>query len=162
MKRFLTAVQQHTGLAYGEAVVVSTITILLLSGWIGQRLFPRRGTHDVVAVERVIALLDSIEQGQKRDRQSAERSSYPESSRVSEHEPLRTMRSSAPVAALKVDVNTANKQTLMKLPGVGPATADRIVETRAITPFANVDELTRVKGIGPKKLEKMRPYVTVP
>lgn len=57
-----------------------------------------------------------------------------------------------------VDVNTASAQELEAIPGVGPATAARIIENR---PYATVDDLLRVKGIGPATLEKIRPYVTV-
>jgi competence protein ComEA len=60
-----------------------------------------------------------------------------------------------------IDVNQANPAELQRLPGIGPTLAQRILEERARAPFAAVDDLRRVKGIGPKTLEKLRPYVTV-
>jgi competence protein ComEA len=58
-----------------------------------------------------------------------------------------------------VNINTADESELDQLPGVGPATAKKIVEYRsAHGGFQSVDELDQVKGIGPKKLEEMRPY----
>jgi competence protein ComEA len=59
-----------------------------------------------------------------------------------------------------VDVNTADAALLDTLPGVGPATAQRIIADRqANGPFRGVDDLGRVSGIGPKKLEQLRSLV---
>ena len=61
-----------------------------------------------------------------------------------------------------VNVNTASSTELQLLPRVGPALAGRILEFReANGPFAAVDELVAVKGIGETSLEKLRPFVTV-
>jgi competence protein ComEA len=59
-----------------------------------------------------------------------------------------------------VDVNTAGLEELQALPGVGASTAQKILDYRQIHgAFKSVDELMGVKGIGAKKLEKMRAYV---
>lgn len=61
-----------------------------------------------------------------------------------------------------VDINTGGASELEKLPGVGPATAKKIIEYRAEHEgFKTVEELMEVKGIGPAKLRKMKPFVTV-
>jgi competence protein ComEA len=61
-----------------------------------------------------------------------------------------------------ININTADEAELDKLPGVGPATAKAIIEYRSrVGQFKSVDELLNVKGIGPKKLEQIRPYVVV-
>ncbi|CAN5595854.1 hypothetical protein BH18VER1_BH18VER1_04790 [soil metagenome] len=67
-------------------------------------------------------------------------------------------RATAPTAAAsgrKLDVNTATSAELLAIPGIGGVTAQRIMQGR---PFGNADELRRVKGIGDKKFEKIRPY----
>jgi competence ComEA-like helix-hairpin-helix protein len=62
----------------------------------------------------------------------------------------------------KIDLNTADEGTLTLLPRVGPALARRIRAHReARGPFASVDALVEVKGIGPKTLELIRPMVEV-
>ncbi len=61
-----------------------------------------------------------------------------------------------------VDINTANEDALVAIPGIGPALAKRIVEFRQQNgPFTRVEDLLKVKGIGEKTLEKMKPYLTV-
>lgn len=63
---------------------------------------------------------------------------------------------------LLVNINTADTKELDELPGVGPSTAEKIVEHRRHRgPFKNVNELEEVKGIGPKTLDKMKPFATV-
>ncbi len=64
------------------------------------------------------------------------------------------------VARFEVDINAADWPELMQLPGIGQTLAHRIVESRTIAgPFADHDDLRRVKGIGPKTLERIRPYL---
>ncbi len=58
-----------------------------------------------------------------------------------------------------IDVNHADTAELQKLPGVGPVMASRIISEREKSPFRNADDLRRVGGIGPKTLEKLRPFV---
>lgn len=68
---------------------------------------------------------------------------------------------SAPVqGGQPVNINTAGLAELDQLPGVGPATAQKILAYRnQIGRFSSVDQLMEVKGIGPKKLEKMRLFI---
>ncbi|MXW95295.1 MAG: ComEA family DNA-binding protein [Acidimicrobiaceae bacterium] len=61
-----------------------------------------------------------------------------------------------------LNVNTADAAALEELPGIGPALAAAIVEHRRQSgPFTTVEELVEVSGIGPAKLERIRPLATV-
>jgi competence protein ComEA len=70
--------------------------------------------------------------------------------------PARRARATPPAEPL--DVNRASEPELARLPGVGPALAARIVAAR---PFADVDELRKVKGVRRATLERLRPHVIV-
>jgi competence protein ComEA len=60
----------------------------------------------------------------------------------------------------KVNINQANEIELESLPGIGPVMAKRIVDYRnAHGAFQSPDDLDAVKGIGAKKIEKLRPYI---
>lgn len=61
----------------------------------------------------------------------------------------------------RVRINSASAGDLQQLPGIGPALAQRIVETRSRGRFASVEDLLRVPGIGKAKLAKLRDYVEV-
>jgi competence protein ComEA len=61
----------------------------------------------------------------------------------------------------RIDINKATPDELQELPSIGPRFAERIIAERLRSPFKSVDDLRRVKGIGPKKLEQLRPFVTV-
>ncbi|MCC7328489.1 MAG: helix-hairpin-helix domain-containing protein [Burkholderiales bacterium] len=65
-------------------------------------------------------------------------------------------------AAAAVNINTATKDELVALPGIGPAKAQAIIDHRTQNgPFRTVDDLKSVKGIGAKRLEALRPDLTV-
>ncbi len=61
-----------------------------------------------------------------------------------------------------VDLNTATAEELDQLPEIGPTLAQRIVDYRQrFGPFQSVDDLHAVPGLGAKRIEQIRPYVTV-
>ncbi|MEI6239063.1 MAG: helix-hairpin-helix domain-containing protein [Planctomycetia bacterium] len=63
-------------------------------------------------------------------------------------------------AAFTASINTASAVELAQLPGLGPATAARIVAYRDTHgPFATLEALLDVPGIGPATLDQMRPYL---
>ena len=62
----------------------------------------------------------------------------------------------------RIDINTASKDALMTLPGIGEKLAQRIIDFReANGPFQKVEELELVNGIGTKTIEKLRDLVKV-
>jgi competence protein ComEA len=61
-----------------------------------------------------------------------------------------------------LDLNRATDQDFEALPGIGPKLAERIMKyRRSVGAFHSLDELRKVKGVGKKKFERIRPLVTV-
>lgn len=61
-----------------------------------------------------------------------------------------------------VRINSAGIEELQRLPGVGPATAEKIAAYRSVIGrFSRPEQLMDVKGIGPKTFERMRPFVAL-
>lgn len=65
---------------------------------------------------------------------------------------------SRPAAAKKVNLNTASAEQLETLPGIGPAAAAGIIAAR---PFTTMDDLEKVRGLGPAKIAALRDLVVV-
>ena len=63
-----------------------------------------------------------------------------------------------PGAGRLIDINSATEGELRTLPGIGSATARRMIEGR---PYGTIDDLLRVKGIGRSKLSQIRSFVAL-
>ncbi len=75
------------------------------------------------------------------------------------HGPARFARAPEPT---KLDLNRASFKELLRLPGIGPTLALRILSYREEHgPFSSVEELLNVKGIGPALLERLHKHITV-
>ena len=106
-------------------------------------------------------LAEPLQDGQKIHVPRKGEASAPTTASVS---PPRTPRRAPQAAAVQfpINLNTATAEQLEAIPGIGPVLAQRIIEYRQTHgKFQSVDELLEVRGIGPKRLESMRPYVTV-
>ncbi len=62
----------------------------------------------------------------------------------------------------RVNINTADLEKLQSLPGIGPSMAQKIIAYRvSFGPFHSIDDLIKIKGIGPKTFDKLKKAVTV-
>ncbi|MCW5939797.1 MAG: helix-hairpin-helix domain-containing protein [Fimbriimonadaceae bacterium] len=74
--------------------------------------------------------------------------------------PPRPVAGSSRPAYGSISINQAGQSELERLPRVGPAIARRIIDYRnQVGGFRSVEELEQVKGIGPKTLAQIRPFV---
>lgn len=66
------------------------------------------------------------------------------------------------LAGVQININTAAKEQLIMLPGVGESTADKIIMYRDNhNGFRKIEDIMKIKGIGKKKFEKLKPFIKV-
>lgn len=64
------------------------------------------------------------------------------------------------LAQKSININTASKDVLMQLPGVGKSTAEKIIEYRETQgSFKRIEDIMKIKGIGQKKFDKMKEFI---
>ena len=120
---------------------------------------PGRGSVDALdAAGGAVAEADAgCAQPRRRPRRRRSGSTCPRSARPSRADVAAVAGPGSTAPAGPVDLNRATAAELDELPGIGPATAQAIVDHRAANgPFASVDDLEAVRGIGPAKLEAIR------
>ena len=72
-----------------------------------------------------------------------------------------TSKPSTSQANGKININTADLQTLMTLPGIGEAYAQRIIDYRqANGPFGKISDIMNVSGIGEKRFDAIKDFIT--
>jgi DNA uptake protein ComE-like DNA-binding protein len=141
------------------------LLILLLVGAAGAGLaidHARRARPDLV--ER-LERLDRVERPEPAAPHSPAIAPAATQTRTAPHPASRAPRESAgarrtrsPAPAEPIDINRASEPELVRLPGVGPALAARIVAAR---PFADIDDLRRLPGLRRGIFERLRPLVAV-
>lgn len=65
------------------------------------------------------------------------------------------------ISESKININTASKEELMSLKGIGEAKALSIIEYRENNPFTCIEELKNISGIGEKVFEQIKDYITI-
>lgn len=129
-----------------------TLVLLLLNIFIRDHLVPPPENHAelLTEFERRSALI-------KREDEKLQEKYYPGSTQKEmETEGKRRIDTTRSF----ISINEASIQELVKLPGIGNTYAERIVEYRETNgAFTSVDDLVKVRGIGIKTLEKLRPFI---
>lgn len=74
---------------------------------------------------------------------------------------IQTGRTSRVSTSKKININTASKEELMTLSGIGTATANNIIEYRSVNRFVNLEDIMNVPRIGPKTFENIKDNITL-
>jgi competence protein ComEA len=150
--------QTTTGATKGEVIVVLLLLIGAVLGNVLQRLDSGSGSNKTMSPAQIREILDASTD----DRQPLE-NAIQEPAKHTGPTAARPRTVSTPERqSTIVNLNTASKTRLMSIPGVGEATADRILQYRSHSPFARPEDLQNIKGIGEKRFERMRPFITAP
>ena len=66
------------------------------------------------------------------------------------------------ISVKSININTALKKDLLRLPKIGPITAERIIQYRDVFgPFKSIEGLLNIKGIGPKTLDQLKQFIQI-
>ncbi len=149
MKRIMTSLQSYLVVTKHEATVLLWLSCLMVVGTVGSTFWPAYSSHAHVPTRQIIDMLDSLQH-----------SAVHVTADSTDRETHIPTKPSVPTSRL--DLNRATPAQLESIPGIGPAIAKRIIESRAKRSFTSVEDLLDVKGIGKKKLERMRPYIFAP
>jgi competence ComEA-like helix-hairpin-helix protein len=156
-------VQDFFGVTRNELVVVTIILGGLLAG-LGLKRFSKEAAVNPAPSE-IAHIMDSLASVEA----STFTSTTPDAAPVpalAKGDTIRKKTSAFPtvpkkekITSGKIHLNTATLQDLMRLPGVGAATAEKILAVRQERTFSRIEDVMRVKGIGKKKFEAMMPFL---
>jgi competence protein ComEA len=166
LRKRLYALQQRLALTGPEAMALLGIASVLALGGVVQQVESRTSP---VAAEAYAELDAAVAHGAGKSIEEALAALPPDSGSaaipaVDDRRAAAAVRpaSRGGLPPVRMDPNTASAQYLQRLPGIGPALAERIVEYReSVGPFRTPRDLMRVRGIGPKTFERLEPYLHV-
>jgi competence protein ComEA len=144
---WLYRLQQRLSITRHEGIALLTLTTLFVMGLTVRHVQEQQVPP--VAVDSLVAQPAAKTAGPSFDSNTPDAETTPAAS-------------TAPTPDNPLNLNSASRQALQTLNGIGPALSKRIIEYRSTQqPFQTVEELKRVDGIGPKTLADLRPVVTV-
>jgi len=150
-----------------EIIYIIVIAILIMT-IIGMHMMPSATPEPIVynSIESPeYAILENSEEIEIDEIQEGEEESTGISTSTSKTSSSKSKTSSTPskvTTGETININTATKAQLMRLPGVGEAIAQRIIDFRnANGDFQTTKDVTKVSGIGTKKYEDMKDNIVV-
>jgi competence ComEA-like helix-hairpin-helix protein len=159
--KYVSAVQNFTKVSKPE--LIAAIVVLLGAAFAPlKNYFQADESKLPYTPERFYAILDSLAELERSSYIGSDPSGKPDSllalaDTLTEKDNLfpKSMKKDLP-KDLKISLNSSSKAELMRIPNVGAATANKIIEYRDAHKFKSIDEIKNIKGIGEKKFDKMK------
>jgi competence protein ComEA len=152
---WLHLLQQRLAITRREALAILSVLALFFAGLLAEYVQKR----NVPPVDRSLLLTDSLDLSDTLH--VSDTTQPPVAQADAAGAPSPTPAAGKDPFGRAVNLNTASSTQLEELPGIGPSLADRIIRHRERRPFTSVEQLTSVRGIGPKTLDAVRPLVRV-
>jgi len=152
LSKLTRKIQAKLGLTKSEAGVILFLSFGLLIG----------GTAKILKLDKATERYDFSRSDSAFEAATSRIDSIISAEEDTLHASSKTVSKQKPSLSSPVDLNSATPNELAALPGVGRTTAQRIIDFRiSNTRFISIEDLLKVKGIGPKKFEKIKPFVKV-
>lgn len=167
LNKISTRIQSVLGITKSELTFVSIIFLGLIIGVLYNNFcIPNSNIIDYNLHEQISKSLDSIAEVNKTtyiacDSRQNSIKKLKDADTIIEKEKLFPDSKKKDIPSGLININNASKVQLMKLPGIGEKTAISIIEFRRSNPFRNISDIMLVKGIGQKKFDKMKPFITI-
>ncbi len=135
---------------------------LFIKEFFGQRTFTTDKKYDYSKSDSAFKNAQNIDESEALTTKLSEKkvASEQELLDFSTNKLLKNSPSKSVLSEQSIDINKADAALLIKLPGIGEKTAEKIIELRSSKgKFTSIDQLLEIKGIGSKKLNKIKKYI---
>ena len=161
---------RKTGFTKSEVILIISLAVIFVTGlllkefsWKPAAVFDYSSTDSLfnLKVKRMFGNLEK-DTLTSRQKENTEKLTKLNDSLLSISEDKTSGNNKLNFLKTKININIAGTADLVMLPGIGEVTAEKIIDLREKKgKFRNIEQLKEVKGIGDKKFEKIKDYITV-